>query len=382
MADRWTWLDVAFTPDATGHDLRVRLRVGSSPDALVPIDIVTAACSALDPACVPASWDAAEPLRFAWVGVGGVGAARLANLGLIRSSYDPCGYPVPQLTADGSNDMLAVARSDAGVRCALTARYDASGARVGAHAWTSNDGAHWARGVDVGTNGELRDAVAIAWDPAASMFRGASIVTDQPGTAIAAIHALESSDCVRWTLRSDALAAAFPATRPGVIDYAIGPWGEGGATVHELSFQYGGGVLRLVSPDGAAPFEPPALGVMSVLPAEPELTASGSRAMRHVVHAGRDRVLVYGSGRDVRMLVEHTDSWALVPAALVGPSRRDGSFDAVGAWRGMLLLDDPPAMGEPWSGTLLYTGSGTSCVGCTVTGTAAVTIGARSAVTP
>lgn len=376
----WRQLRVEISRGTGGAgDLRVRVEVGPETGARTLLRTTVLTCSAGDGVCVPQTWAPNEALGFGWVGMPGPGGDVLVgDVRLERPAYSPCGYEVPQLAVAGESLRLESVARGGGITCAIVSVADADGAPLGLTAWRSDDdGVSWS-GPNV-VDAQLHDAAAITHDGEA--FVGGAVVRNDAVDRIDSIVALRSLDCVTWSTVPDLIAAGgFAANlRSGALDYAIGPFGEAGAIVHELSFRYGGGdLLTALSPNGApGSFQAAAGGTgLTILPLIPDLTASGPRAHRHVIRVGRDRVIVFGSGRDLHLTVEQHDGWHTRAVPLLGASRIAGGFDATSVRLGDLVMLERPAAGMPWPARLVYTGDATECATCSVSGTADLFFGA------
>lgn len=364
------------------HHLHVELTAGTGPGLRVRVTLdghnlgTALTCTQDEPLCVPATWVVDEALRFAWTGVPSVsGEVHVAAPTLDRPDFQPCGFADPQMSAPGrSVDLVAAARRESTVCVLATVSDPADAASSDLVSFVSHDeGVHWSGPSTV--RADARTAAAIAVD--GERFVGAVIVDDGHGSA-RSIDGLSSTDCDVWTLDEDLVPFVVSNTSSGTLDYTLGPFGEGGATVHELWLRYGANVLRMTSPDGTpGSFTTAAGGTAEIaVPHDAEIDSLTSRARRHVTRVGSDLTLVYGAGRDVRLLVRARDGehWVGRQAALLSPSHVDGTFDATSVRRAVLVPAGEPT-GSHWPALLVYTGDGGDCTLCGTIGTSTLFFG-------
>jgi hypothetical protein len=282
---------------------------------------------------------------------------------------------------DHATELAAVARGG-GIVCALTRRFDEDAALVSLDAWSSSDDGHtWSGPTVVSTT--IDGAAALAFDGAG--FVGAGNVADPSGN-VRRVLGFTSADCVRWNDREAPLfGAGLAFTSASALDYTVGPFAADGSIVHELWFRAGNNVLRSTSPTGAPGSFAGTDGAELLMPSgDPDFSQSSPRSHRHLMRVGRDLVILFGAGRDVRMLVRQDDGgWSGRPIPLVAPSHADGTFDATSVRHGALVMLDPPSRaGLPWPARFVYTGDGADCARCSVTGTADLYFGTSSVPEP
>lgn len=245
----------AHAPTAGGwHHLRIATRGGGrschAPE-YGPISVSLAGPDSdetllqLEPMPVPSSWRPEAPVSVSLIATG-TGAGWVRDLTLMRTRYDPCGHPIPQVTGvdEGPAVVLAAARGGGRV-CALGATttspqpereyvptlHQGTPPELGEDAppfprrsfaaWHAQDeGARSFTGAILGPVGvdALRDesvrAAALMWNEGAERFEGIVLVSTDPRRGGRLVWAT-SPDCESWGIEPveglpDQLASAHP----------------------------------------------------------------------------------------------------------------------------------------------------------------------------